>query len=111
MPEAVEAPNQAVTAPPAKPEAPKTKPRQDPTPQIEPPYRVLLHNDDVNLFDNVVRLLHRLTPLSLEEAEQRTYEAHLHGKAVLLSTHKERAELYLEQLTSAGLTVTMETDT
>ena len=77
-------------------------------PELPPPYRVLLHNDEINLFENVVRILQRLTPLSEQEALQRTVEAHTRGRAVLLSTHKERAELYVEQLTSAGLTATME---
>jgi ATP-dependent Clp protease adaptor protein ClpS len=77
-------------------------------PELPPPCRVLLHNDDVNVFEDVVRIVQRLTPLSEREALQRTVEAHTKGVALLLTTHKERAELYVEQLTSAGLTVTME---
>ena len=96
-------------APPAaKPAAPRVRPEKQDKPEVPPPWRVLLHNDEVNLFENVIRLLHRLTPLSMEEAFRRTQEAHMRGRAVLLSTHKERAELYVEQLTSVGLTVTME---
>lgn len=109
MPEALEAAN-VTESPPVKPEEPKTRPKLDAKPQVEPPFRVLLHNDEVNIIENVVQWLHRLMPLSLEEAVERTTEAHIHGKAVLLSTHKERAELYVEQLTSVGLTATMEAD-
>lgn len=110
MPETLEIANPVETAPPAKPQQPQTRPKQETEEQEEPPYRVLLHNDEVNLFGNVVRWLHELTPLSVDEAYQRTTEAHVKGRAVLLRTHKERAELYVEQLTSVGLTATMETD-
>lgn len=102
----------ADAAPPAaRPAAPQVRPDKKDKPEVPPPWRILLHNDEVNLFEIVIRLLHRLTPLSMEEAYQRTQEAHTCGKAVLLSTHKERAELYVEQLTSVKLTVTMEEDT
>jgi ATP-dependent Clp protease adaptor protein ClpS len=73
-----------------------------------PPYRVLLHNDDVNSFDHVIRSIQRLTPLKLEEAVERTLEAHERGVSLLLVTHRERAELYVEQFASVGLTVTCE---
>ncbi len=75
-----------------------------------PPYRVILHNDDVNTFDHVVASIRKITPLNREEAEQRTLEAHLKGQALLLVTHKERAELYVEQFASRKLTVTCEPD-
>jgi ATP-dependent Clp protease adaptor protein ClpS len=99
-----------VAQPTNKPSAPQVRPEKKEQTEVPPPWRVLLHNDEVNLFENVIRILHRLTPLSEEEAFQRTQRAHTSGRAVLLSTHKERAELYVEQLTSAGLTVTMEED-
>ncbi len=109
MPQTAEAAEKVETVEPvARPQAPE--PRKKDEPEVPPPYRVLLHNDDVNLFEQVVRVLHRLTPLNLEEAFERTTEAHTRGRSVLLSTHKERAELYVEQLASAGLTVTMEQD-
>jgi ATP-dependent Clp protease adaptor protein ClpS len=98
----------AEAAPPvAKPAAPQVRPEKHEKPEVPPPWRVLLHNDEVNVFEHVVQMLHRITPLSMEEAFERTQQAHTQGRAILLSTHKERAELYVEQLTSVGLTVTM----
>lgn len=76
-----------------------------------PPYRVVLHNDDVNTFDHVILAILRLTPLEGEEAVARTLEAHETGASVLLVTHQERAELYCEQFASVSLTVTCEPDT
>lgn len=80
----------------------KRKPKQ------LPPYRVLLHNDDVNTVEHVIVAIVQLTTLTAEEAIERTIEAHETGVALLLVTHRERAELYQEQFTSLKLTVTIE---
>lgn len=73
-----------------------------------PPYRVLLHNDDVNSFDFVIDSIVELTPLDIARAVEASLEADKTGVALLLVTHQERAELYLEQFTSKQLTVTIE---
>lgn len=82
----------------------KTKPQQ------LPPWKVLLHNDDINTYMFVVQSILRLTPLKQPQAIACMKEAHLKGVSLLLVTHKERAELYQEQFTSLGLTVTIEPD-
>ena len=87
--------------------APKKSPAKKP-PQPLPPWKVLLHNDDKNDFDFVIDTIVALTPLNEQDASQRTKEAHQTGVALLLTTHKERAELYREQFQSKGLTVTIE---
>ena len=86
-------------------ERPKTAP-----PRVDalPPWRVLLHNDDVNDILHVVRTLLELTPLGLPRAKEVTLEAHARGVALVLTTHKERAELYRDQFKSKSLTVTIE---
>jgi ATP-dependent Clp protease adaptor protein ClpS len=38
-----------------------------------------------------------LTPLNTDDAIERTVEAHKTGHSLLLTTHKERAELFQEQ--------------
>ncbi|HSU69280.1 MAG TPA: ATP-dependent Clp protease adaptor ClpS [Tepidisphaeraceae bacterium] len=92
----------------AKPKrAAKRAPQKKP-PQQMPPWKVLLHNDDKNEMHFVVNTVVELTPLNEQEAEIRTVEAHKTGVALLLTTHKERAELYQEQFTSKGLIVTIE---
>lgn len=93
------------TAKPKK--SPKSKPNTKP-PQLLPPWKVLLHNDDKNDMRFVVMTLVELTPLKEQEAALRTEEAHKTGVALLLVTHKERAELYKDQFESKGLTVTIE---
>ena len=88
---------------------PKTKPAPPKTRQL-PPFKVLLHNDDVNDVEHVIRSVLKLTPLSLEEALEKTLEAHHTGVALLLVTHQERAELYCEQFATFSLNVTTEAD-
>jgi ATP-dependent Clp protease adapter protein ClpS len=83
--------------------APKTKP-----PQMLPPWNVLLHNDDKNDINHVVSTIIELTTLKEQDAKLRTKEAHETGVALLLTTHKERAELYKDQFESKGLVVTIE---
>ena len=87
----------------ARKAAPKKKP-----PQPLPPWKVLLHNDDKNDFDYVIGTITQLTSLNEQDAELRAVEADKTGVALLLTTHKERAELYQEQFTSKGLVVTIE---
>ena len=76
-----------------------------------PPYKVLLHNDDVNDMLHVVDVICELTPLEPVEAVEKMIEAHESGVAMLLVTHRERAELYAEQFATFQLTVTIEPDT
>lgn len=75
-----------------------------------PPFRVILHNDNVNTVEHVVRTIVKLTPLNEQEAAARTLEAHESGSSVLLVTHKERAELYVEQFATCKLNVSCEPD-
>lgn len=82
----------------------RTRPRHKPL----PPWNVLLHNDNENAFDFVIETIMMLTPLREEAAMTVTITAHLRGLSHVLTTHKERAELYQQQFTSRGLTVTIE---
>jgi ATP-dependent Clp protease adaptor protein ClpS len=92
----------------AKPkQLPGTKPGKKP-PQMLPPWKVLLHNDDKNDQAFVIITIMELTPLKEQDAKLRMLEAHETGAALLLVTHKERAELYHDQFQSKGLTVSIE---
>ena len=103
---AVEQPRSTTTAvaPIKKPAPPKR------TPKMLPPFKVLLHNDDKNTFEHVIQSILRLTPVEFDDAVRKTLEAHETGVSLLLVTHRERAELYLEQFISLSITVTIEAD-
>lgn len=87
-----------------------TKPETSESVQTLPPYKVILHNDDVNSFEHVVHTVLELTPLNELEALEKTLEAHETGQSILLITHKERAELYVDQFATKNLTATCEPD-
>ena len=94
---------------PAAQTAVKTKPAPTPVDEL-PRWKILLHNDDHNDIDFVITTIVQLTPLDTHEAAQRTHEAHNAGLSLLLTTHKERAELYQQQFTSKNLVVTIESE-
>ena len=74
-----------------------------------PPYRVVLHNDDINEMHHVVRALLLSVPeLDAERATEVMLEAHLRGEADVIVCPLERAELYRDRLQSFGLTATIE---
>ena len=95
----------AAVPPPAVLPAEKTRTLRD----TLPPYRVILHNDDVNTVDHVVQALVASVPeLSRDRATEIMLEAHNAGRAEAVRCPLERAELYRERLESFTLTVTIE---
>lgn len=81
-----------------------SKPKSD----CLPPWSVLLHNDDLNDMIDVVVTIRQLTSLSTMQATQCMLEAHTRGLSLLLTTHRERAELLAEQFACKRMTVTIE---
>ena len=75
-----------------------------------PQWKVLLHNDEVNEVGYVVETIVELVALNPMQALTQTLEAHKSGIALLLTTHRERAELLCEQFACKKLTVTIEPD-
>ncbi len=75
-----------------------------------PPWNVLLHNDDDNEMGYVVEAIIELTYLNPHDALIKMIEAHKTGVALLLTVHREFAELLQEKFASKGLTVTIEPD-
>lgn len=77
--------------------------------RLLPRYRVVLHNDDHNSMDHVVRSLVTCVPsLTVEEAVEIMFHAHNHGQATVIECPKEVAEYYRDRLESVGLTATIE---
>jgi ATP-dependent Clp protease adaptor protein ClpS len=77
----------------------------------EPPYKVILHNDDYTPMEHVVEVLRKVIPrMSLPRAVSIMLEAHTKGKAVVTKCHKELAELYKEGLNNEGLIASIEPD-
>ena len=87
-----------------------TSPTCDTSPKTNtlPPWRVILHNDDVNTANAVAERVQEITPLDEQDAVLRVKEADEEGQSLLLTTHQERAELYVEQFETFKITVTAE---
>jgi ATP-dependent Clp protease adaptor protein ClpS len=83
------------------------KPRQvGPGSGLGGEWRVIVCNDDHNTFDHVAQTLARVLPgVSLDQGHQIAERIHGSGQAIVWSGPRETAELYWEQLNSAGLTM------
>jgi ATP-dependent Clp protease adaptor protein ClpS len=79
-----------------------TKPREREETQTrrQPPYNVILENDDEHSFDFVMEVLRKVLGCTVERAYQLTNEAHTRGRSVIWTGSKEVAELKLEQVQS-----------
>lgn len=89
-----------------------TPPESKPEPELKtgqlPPWKLILHNDDVNTAEFVVGKVQEITKLEENIAVRCVTEAHVQGKSLLLATHKEKAELFVEMFKSCKIEVTME---
>jgi ATP-dependent Clp protease adapter protein ClpS len=56
----------------------------------------------------VVRSVMELTRFPRAEATYKMWQAHRQGRAVVLTTYLERAELYVEQFAERGLRASVE---
>lgn len=68
----------------------------------QPPYAVVLHNDDVNTMDFVVLVLRKVFGYAVERCVELMLEAHEKGKAVVWVGPLEVAELKADQVHSCG---------
>ena len=67
-----------------------------------PPYNVVILNDEEHTFDYVIELLTRLFAHPLSTAKELTWKIHNSGRAVVYTTHKEKAELKRDQVLAYG---------
>ncbi|MCB8984297.1 MAG: ATP-dependent Clp protease adaptor ClpS [Ardenticatenaceae bacterium] len=59
---------------------------------LEPPYRVLIHNDEVTPYDFVVLILQKIFQLTSLEAEHVTFVAHTAGIAYVTTLPRAEAQ-------------------
>src|SRR5689334_19579464 len=82
--------------PKAKEKTDKGKPRE------LPPYHVILLNDDDHSYEYVIEMLMVLFAHPSEMGMQLAKEVDRQGRVVVLTTHKEKAELKRDQIHSYG---------
>jgi ATP-dependent Clp protease adaptor protein ClpS len=93
---------------------PERSARQRPSPQREPLYRILVHNDDVTPMEFVVHVLITIFLLPLSNAQYVMHTAHLTGLAYVqtLPHHEARRRInkavFAARLMSLPLRFSME---
>ena len=80
----------------------RTKESQKDKTKKQPPYHVILFNDDDHSFEYVIGMLQRLFGHPPEKGYQMAVEVHTKGRVVVLTTSKERAELKRDQIHAFG---------
>ncbi len=83
---------------------PTTKREQKPDrkPKRQPRYNVILWNDDDHTYAYVVAMMQELFGYSVEKGYQIAKEVDTQGRAVVLTTTKEHAELKRDQIHAYG---------
>jgi ATP-dependent Clp protease adaptor protein ClpS len=78
----------------------------EPGSRDDPPWNVVVLNDDHNTFEGVAFALARVLPgVGYDQGLGFANRIHFTGRAVVWTGHKERAELYHDQLAAYGLTM------
>ncbi len=78
------------------------KPSILPQTEHEPPYHVILHDDDTHTYDYVIEMLAAIFGYDFPVAYQMACTVDEHGKVVVATCHKELAELRVEQIETYG---------
>lgn len=86
----------ATAEPVVTPEKSKAKPRK------QPPYAVIVENDELHTFPYVIEVLQRICGHTLEQAFTLTSQVHYQGRAVVWSGSLEVAELKRDQIRGFG---------
>jgi ATP-dependent Clp protease adaptor protein ClpS len=90
------------TEPEVAPAAVAPEPREEPRTRLQPPYAVVLHNDDLNGFDFVIGVLRKVFNYGRLRAYWLTFKVHCTGRGVIWSGTLEVAELKADQVRSCG---------
>ena len=81
---------------------PEKKEKEEQKTKRQPPYNVILHNDNDHSFDYVIGMLQKLFGYPPEKGYQMAWEVHTQGRVVVKTTTKELAELKRDQIHAFG---------
>lgn len=79
-----------------------TRRKVQPTTQKLPPFNVVLLDDDDHSYEYVIEMLGKVFGHSVEKAFLMAKEVDSKGRVIVLTTHKERAELKRDQILAYG---------
>ena len=69
----------------------------------QPPYHVILLDDNDHTYDYVIRMIEKIFGKTTEQAYKMACEVDQAGRVILLTTTREHAELKQEQVHSFGI--------
>jgi ATP-dependent Clp protease adaptor protein ClpS len=81
---------------------PTPKEKTEERTKTQPPYNVILLNDDDHTFEYVMMMLQELFGHPLEKGYQMAVEVHTKGRVIVDTTTLERAELKRDQIHAYG---------
>ena len=87
---------------------PKRKPATRPKTKQMPPYNVVLLDDDDHSYEYVIEMLGVIFTYEVEKAYGMAKEVDTSGRVIVLTTHKEHAELKRDQILAYGADPRME---
>lgn len=80
----------------------KTKEQEEQKTKRQPPYNVVLLNDDDHSFDYVIAMMQQLFGFPREKGYQVALQVHTSGRVIVLTTTMEHAELKRDQIHAFG---------
>jgi ATP-dependent Clp protease adaptor protein ClpS len=86
---------------PAAESSPQEK-RSSSKPKKQPPYAVVVLNDELHTFNYVIETFMKVFGYPAEKCFQLATEIHIRGRSIVWSGSKEVAELKRDQIRSAG---------
>ena len=95
-------PTKTLPKPITQPDAPRSKPNVQPRTKHQPPYHVILINDDDHTVDYVVLMMQKLFGKKPEDGIKIAEKVHREGRCIVLTTTLEHAELKQEQIHAFG---------
>ncbi len=91
----------AVESPP-KPKERRRKQLADAKPKVQPPYAVVVLNDDEHSFQYVIDTFMKVFGYPLEKGYSLALQIHTEGRGIVWSGAREVAELKRDQIRSTG---------
>jgi len=87
---------------PAVENAPVKRADKKKKPKRQPPYHVILWNDDDHTYEYVIRMMQKLFGHPIEQGMLIAQEVDARGRAIVMTTTRELAELKRDQIHAYG---------
>ena len=85
---------------PARPRHLPSQPQMQP--ELEPPYHVILHDDDTHTYEYVIEMMVNIFGYDEKRGFKIACEVDESGRVIVVTCHKELAELRVEQIHDYG---------